>query len=479
MRKWIAGLCIALLVQSTAYASDLSEWAETDYESAARAGLLSYNVTEKTLNRNITREEFCDLVINLFKNLSEKEVYTPEIFPFEDSDSIAVARAYALGIVSGRTEDSFDPEGTVTREEIAKILVNTLKSAEVNLITLRSEAEELLQPFEDRETISLWAMNELITALKYSIISGMSETQIAPQDGATREQAIAMVNRVYTQFTQEKTTYDAPEFLNIADGLTVDDNLSLEMNKIDGAKKYIAIIKDTDAKLVRTIESDTPKLKADLSIFNDNTKYTFTAGFRYDSGLEIYALPIDVVYKASPKIITIVNNDKATLYAKNMRVFPGGVLFATQEEAEANMVNVTVNVWELDKNGEKVAAKKTLTVNQFLAEDVKKIFQEIFEDSSKFPIKSVGGYCWRNTAFGNVSQHSYGTCIDINPDENYYCYAADGAPITGTHWKPYEDPYSIVPDGAVVASFAKYGWTWGGNWDGTLKDYMHFTYLGK
>ena len=108
-----------------------------------------------------------------------------------------------------------------------------------------------------------------------------------------------------------------------------------------------------------------------------------------------------------------------------------------------------------------------------------KIFDEIFNDPSRFPIKSVGGYCWRTTAFGSVSQHSYGTCIDINPDENYYCYSEDGTGIVGQGWMPYENVYSITPDGAVVAAFAKYGWIWGGSWNGSVKDYMHFSYLGK
>ena len=108
------------------------------------------------------------------------------------------------------------------------------------------------------------------------------------------------------------------------------------------------------------------------------------------------------------------------------------------------------------------------------------IFTEIYNDSSKFPIKDVGGYSWRNTAGGKISEHSYGTCIDINYNENYYV-TPDGTPITGSHWKPGEDPYSIAEDSVVVKTFAKYGWKWGGNaWsDAYNKDYMHFTYLGR
>ncbi len=79
-----------------------------------------------------------------------------------------------------------------------------------------------------------------------------------------------------------------------------------------------------------------------------------------------------------------------------------------------------------------------------------------------------------------MSEHSYGTCIDINPDENYYV-KPDGTPITGSFWKPGENIYSMPADGSVVSTFKRYGWKWGGDaWGaGYSKDYMHMTYLGK
>ena len=480
MKKMIAALCAALISQQAAvYASDLSDWAIPDYESASRAGLLSYNIAEKPLSGNITREEFCSLAVNLYKALSGKEAYTPEILPFEDSDSEDVAQCYALGIISGRSETEFDPQGLVTREEMAKIIVNTLRAAEVNIVILRSEAEELFAAFEDADQVSPWAFSEVAAALKHSFLSGISENMLAPGEGATREQALSAVNRVYTQFVQDKISYASSEALNLADGVTIDDNFNIQMTPTDGAEEYFVIIKDSEYNTVKTLESDTPEFKFDTAGLNANMNYTVISGVRYERGFDVFSLPIEVQYKPTPKQITVVNNDKATLTAKGMRVFPGGYLFQTEEEAAANMVTVTVDVWNVDENGEKYATKKSLQVNQFLAEDVVNIFKEIFEDPSQFPIKSVGGYCWRTTAFGSVSQHSYGTCIDINPDENYYCYSSDGTAITGTHWEPYEDIYSITPDGPVVAAFAKYGWTWGGDWDGSVKDYMHFTYLGK
>lgn len=477
-RLLLISCCAALLLSGNVYATDMSEWAKAEYELASGAGLLSCKAVENSLKDNITREEFCELVVNLYKQLTDKELYTPES-PFEDTESNAVAQAYALGIVSGKSETEFDPNGIVTREELAKLVINTLKAAEINVVTLRSEAEEYMAAFDDAEMISPWAYSEMAAALKYSLISGAEENLLSPEKGTSREQAIAVISRTYSQFANEKSAYIVPEFASLAENVAADVNSDIEIEKIDGAKKYFLIVKSADGENVKTFTSSKPVIKAVFDNIDENMKYTLTAGAEYESGEQSFSLPVDIINKHEAKVITKIKTDPATLSAKELRVFPDGIIFDTEEVAAEHMTNVTVDVWCVRENGEKYAAKKTLTVNKYLAEDVVKIFKKIFDDPSRFPIKSVGGYCWRTTAFGSVSQHSYGTCIDINPDENYYCYSEDGTAITGKGWEPYENIYSITPDGAVVAAFAEYGWIWGGSWNGTVKDYMHFSYLGK
>lgn len=478
-KKAIATVMAASFFSANVYASDLSGWAETEYELASGAGLLSYNITQNSFSDNITRVEFCELAMNLFRQISDKEVYTPEEKIFVDCDSDAAAQAYALGIVSGKSETEFDPDGYITREEMAKLIINTLKAAEVNIVTLRSEATELVGAFDDGDMISPWAYSEVATALKYSVMSGVTENNLSPKDGAAREQAVAMVSRTYTQFAPDKSIYAIPELLSISSGCEVNFNTETELVPIEGAKKYMLIIKNSEGKTIDTFSSTTPKIKTLTDKLDENMRYTLFAGVEYKNGVQVFSLPTDVVYKRETKVITEIKTDAKTLNAKELRVFPAGHYFETEEEAAENMENITVDVWSIDTNGEKYATKKTLTVNRYLADDVKAVFKKIFDDPARFPIKSVGGYCWRETALGGVSQHSYGTCIDINPEENYYCYSESGEAITGTGWYPYENTYSITPDGAVVAAFAEYGWIWGGSWDGKVKDYMHFTYLGK
>ena len=154
----------------------------------------------------------------------------------------------------------------------------------------------------------------------------------------------------------------------------------------------------------------------------------------------------------------------------------GGQKYQTAEEAEANMVEIAVPVWRLQSDGSKTTGTAYLQVNKNLAPIYEAIFEEIYNGDEQFPIKDVGCYSWR------TGEHSQGTAVDINWDENMEATInADGSltPTTGSHWSPGEDPYSIPEGGDVYNAFTKYGFTWGGNAWSSKRDYMHFSYFGR
>ena len=151
-----------------------------------------------------------------------------------------------------------------------------------------------------------------------------------------------------------------------------------------------------------------------------------------------------------------------------------GQEYTSETMAKKDMVNITVNVWKMDGNVKR-SSTMSITINKNIAGDVKAIFDKIYNGIEKFPIKSIHGYTWRNTTSKSTrSHHSYGTAIDINPNENYY---KSSSQTVGSFWKPGENIYSIPQNGEVVKAFKSYGWTWGGDWN-SIKDYMHFSYLG-
>lgn len=148
------------------------------------------------------------------------------------------------------------------------------------------------------------------------------------------------------------------------------------------------------------------------------------------------------------------------------------------------IVTIQVRTWDINSAGEKYTRTWNLEVNKMVADEVKAIFEEIYNDPEQFPIHALGG-----ARYTDSLRHAWGCAIDINPVENFYCNTTTSpyTAITGTTCFKYSDsPYCITPDSSVVKAFAKYGWGWGGgdadnNYSGwnTTADYMHFSILAS
>lgn len=175
-------------------------WAQSFAKEAAAKSLLPYEFTNKYAD-NISREEFCVLLANLIcvrenyssidKYVSDKGItYLRNYFEdCADADN-AINILYALGIVNGRDETHFDPYGTITREEAATLLCRV---AEFYIwVGVETELD-----YEDMGSISDWARFYVTWANEYGIMTGVSDTEFAPQGNYTVEQAIATVVRLF------------------------------------------------------------------------------------------------------------------------------------------------------------------------------------------------------------------------------------------------------------------------------------------
>ncbi len=151
--------------------------------------------------------------------------------------------------------------------------------------------------------------------------------------------------------------------------------------------------------------------------------------------------------------------------------------FTAGDDVSEYIVSVSVPIWRLNtQTGVKTASSMTLRVHKLVAEEVVRIFTEIFNDPEQFPISDAGGF-----RTGDTMRHAWGCAIDINYDKNCYgYYDSEGnlVPSVGSGWFPEEDPFSITPGGSVVRIFAKYGWGWGGQgYSSGWHDFMHFSIL--
>ena len=114
--------------------------------------------------------------------------------PFSDlSESwyeTAVGWAYENGIVKGATENEFDPDGNVTREQISAILKRYAEYKE-----MKNDASASLDVFSDSDRIEEYARDSVSWAVGVGLVKGVTSRKLDPAGQATRAQVATMLMR--------------------------------------------------------------------------------------------------------------------------------------------------------------------------------------------------------------------------------------------------------------------------------------------
>jgi len=146
-------------------------------------------------NRNITRAEFARLVVrSLGLNNSTEEA------EFSDVDAGAwyadeVATAAEAGLIFGYDDGTFRPNQTITRAELAAMVVRAMTYAGSDVELTTDEQAAALESFKDLNQVGAWAQDELAIAVSEGIVLGVGADRLAPNSNATRAEATAMLAR--------------------------------------------------------------------------------------------------------------------------------------------------------------------------------------------------------------------------------------------------------------------------------------------
>ena len=143
-------------------------------------------------NSNISRAAFAKLLVKAldlkasdnvvkFNDIEEEKWYTQ---PVETAASLEIVKGYGDG-------DEFNPNGEITREAMAVMIVRALKQVDPDGdYTVDSLG------FGDSDSISDWAKSEVGIASNKGLVTGVSSTEFAPKENATRAQAAVIIYRV-------------------------------------------------------------------------------------------------------------------------------------------------------------------------------------------------------------------------------------------------------------------------------------------
>lgn len=174
---------------------DSVPWAKTAITVLATQGIVNGR-TDTTFdpNGNITRAEFAKLAC-LALNINVDSNPT-QVFTDVTSSHWAykyVSAAAKNGIINGVSDTEFDPEGLVTREQMATMLYRAINASamkdKLNVSTGRA--------FADADQISSWATEAVKVLSGAGIINGVSDTQFVPAGSATRAQAACIIYQCF------------------------------------------------------------------------------------------------------------------------------------------------------------------------------------------------------------------------------------------------------------------------------------------
>ena len=173
----------------------VSEWAIPEINNAIQEGLVTDKVTVD-FSRPITREEFCELAVKLYEAISGNTAQAAPAITFTDTQNPEILKAYHLKIVNGTGQGVFSPGNPISRQEIAIMLLRTVKAAVPALDTSASNPPT----FVDSGDIADWAREGVNYFASKEIIKGANGA-FMPKANTTCEAAIALVKRTFDSFT--------------------------------------------------------------------------------------------------------------------------------------------------------------------------------------------------------------------------------------------------------------------------------------
>ena len=179
-------------ITSTPEFKDIAgHWAEQEIKAMAKKGVINgRNKTQFAPDESVTRAEFAAMIrraLNLNTSLYQGSI--PDISN-DDWFANEVQAVLNEGIMSGDANGYFRPNDQISRQEMAKVVVNAHRF-------LYGEADLSVElSFTDSGEIADWAKPFVNEAAGLGLVRGMDDGSFAPYANSTRAQAAAVLARL-------------------------------------------------------------------------------------------------------------------------------------------------------------------------------------------------------------------------------------------------------------------------------------------
>lgn len=244
MKKIISTLTIVALLCGVAVFPASANDAIIDIETEIENDFIPDDLQTDT-GRNITREEFCVTLVNLYEYISETQAQLPTENPFTDTEDSDVLKAYQLGITQGFGDGLFKPDEELNVEQKAVMLYNTLLLLDPSIDNDVAQANEGSHfDYNDAESISAWAKEAIDYLYQHGILKDDKDENINPADTVSVDDANLHAQSALDHYNDltELASVDKTQLLGCSAGDT-------RITMSDGSLKTIENMKPGDKVL--------------------------------------------------------------------------------------------------------------------------------------------------------------------------------------------------------------------------------------
>ena len=175
-----------------------SAWAVPELEELYKMDFLPPMLFGDYQN-NVTRAEFAGLLIDMHESINGAEIKLEGSAVFEDIENhvfeLEIEKAFEIGLVSGVSETRYNPEGLITRQEAAKMIVAFICIIE----GFPEPTWGSVSQYMDADIVQVWAVPYVAFASDNDIMQG-SGGDFNPLDNLTRQQILAMIYRTILKY---------------------------------------------------------------------------------------------------------------------------------------------------------------------------------------------------------------------------------------------------------------------------------------
>jgi hypothetical protein len=161
------------------------DWADEAVTALNGRGIVNgISDTEFAPGRDITRAEFAAILMRGFDLLDDDAKCSFSDVNDGDWYYTAVASAYAMGVVTGYSDDEFGANDKVSRQDMTVMITRLMSKLNLDLVK-----EKDYEEFDDDAQIADYAKASVKALYEAGIIDGVGDNRFAPTGTANRAAA--------------------------------------------------------------------------------------------------------------------------------------------------------------------------------------------------------------------------------------------------------------------------------------------------